>query len=104
MSTVLRHRLAVMTFILLGMIGLAGCKDDAPIFRDAGPDARVDAGDVPVDAAVDASPPLPAYEITGGAGAVRGTRFSADVQIGHGFDQAPVGATTTAEGNAAVKP
>ncbi len=73
-----------------------GGTDDAKT-SDAGGD--IDAG-VP-----DAKQPLPAYETTGGAAHVAGSRFAADVQIGHGVDQRPAtGSAHTAEGNAAVKP
>jgi hypothetical protein len=91
--------LAAAAFVLL-----AGCKDTPPSFDDA---ANPDAGptDAAVDAPVDAPTPLPAYELTGGAKNVRGTRFSADVQIGHGIGQAPAtGNGKTIQGNAAVKP
>jgi len=61
-----------------------------------------------VDALVlppDARPPLPAYEVTGGAAKVSGAKYKADVQIGHGADQRPAtGASHVVEGNAAVKP
>lgn len=89
--------------VLLAMVSLAACADDKPRFQDAGPtDAAVDA---PADAAVDAPTPLPAYELTGGAQAVKGSRFSADVQIGHGIGQAPAtGDGKVIQGNAAVKP
>ena len=94
-------RLVVVAALAL----LAGCADKNPIFEDAGPrDAAVDA---PTDAPVDAPPPLPAYELTGGAKGLRGSRYSADVQVGHGFGQQPVkdgAGQTRAEGNAAVKP
>lgn len=85
------------------LLVLAACPGDTPRFQDAGPtDAAVDA---PVDAAVDAAAPLPAYEVTGGAARVRGSRFQADVQLGHGIGQTPAaGAGKTIEGNAAVKP
>ncbi|HVK73214.1 MAG TPA: hypothetical protein VM734_07820 [Kofleriaceae bacterium] len=101
MSRVLR------TAVVGVVLALVGCADDPPRFQDAGPgDAAVDAE--PIDAAVDAPTPLPAYELTGAAKGVRGARFAADVQIGHGLGQAPVtgaGATPrAAEGNAAVKP
>lgn len=81
---------------------LTGCKDPDPVFHDAGPiDAPIDAE---VDA-VDAPAPLPAYELTGGARNVRGSRFAADVQIGHGIGQQPAtGNGKTMQGNAAVKP
>jgi hypothetical protein len=53
----------------------------------------------------DARPPLPAYEVTGGAAKVSGAKYKADVQIGHGADQRPAtGASHVVEGNAAVKP
>jgi hypothetical protein len=59
----------------------------------------------PPDAAVDAAPPLPADEFTGGAHKVRGRRFTADVQIGHAIGQQPAtGKGRRIEGNAAVKP
>ncbi|KAB2900718.1 MAG: hypothetical protein F9K40_09060 [Kofleriaceae bacterium] len=82
---------------------LVGCKDPPPVFQDAAPtDAGIDAE---IDAPVDAPTPLPAYELTGGARNVRGTRYAADVQIGHGIGQQPAaGNGKTIEGNAAVKP
>lgn len=82
---------------------LVGCKDTPPVFNDAAPtDAGIDAE---VDAPTDAPAPLPAYEVTGGARNVRGARFTADVQIGHGIDQTPAtGNGKTIQGNAAVKP
>ena len=83
---------------------LVGCKDTPPVFHDA---ANPDAGpvDAAVDAPVDAPTPLPAYELTGGAKNARGTRFSADVQIGHGIGQQPATANgKKIQGNAAVKP
>lgn len=98
------YRFSMITAVALALgLASAACDDGKPVFQDAGPiDAAVDAE---VDAPVDAATPLPAYEITGGARQVRGTRFSADVQIGHGLGQAPVqGNGKTAEGNAAVKP
>lgn len=60
----------------------------------------------PIDAvAPEAAVAFPAREITGGAQHVRGSRFSADVQIGHAFDQGPMtGNHQRLEGNAAVKP
>lgn len=92
------RRLALVA--LVGLLG--GCKQDST-FHDAGVhDAeQIDAEVAPIDA----PPPLPAYEITGGARGLAGKRFQADVQIGHGVGQAPASAgTTTVEGNAAVKP
>jgi len=88
------------------LLGIAACGGDHPTIRDAAVDAPTDrGGEIDIDAAVDAAQALPAYEITGGAAGLRGTRFAADVQIGHGFAQQPVAGTTTkAEGNAAVKP
>ncbi|HUQ03391.1 MAG TPA: hypothetical protein VM261_12900 [Kofleriaceae bacterium] len=85
------------------LLALPGCPDNKQKFADAGStDAAVDAPD---DAAVDASAPLPAYEITGGARKVTGARFSADVQIGHGVGQEPAsGDGKEIQGNAAVKP
>lgn len=82
---------------------LTGCKDPGPVFHDAAPiDAPTDAE---VDAPIDAPEPLPAYELTGGARAVRGSRFAADVQIGHGIGQQPAtGNGKQIQGNAAVKP
>jgi hypothetical protein len=97
----LSSRAAVAAFLLLA---LSGCPDNKQRFNDAGPitDADVDAPD---DAAVDAPAPLPAYEITGGARNVKGARFSADVQIGHGVGQEPAsGSGKEIQGNAAVKP
>jgi hypothetical protein len=82
----------------LGLVLVAACGDSSANHRlpDAPP---------PPDAAVDAAPPLPAHEITGGAHKVRGTRFSADVQIGHPIGQQPAtGNGRRLEGNAAVKP
>jgi len=77
---------------------LIGCSDGGPAHRlpDAPP---------AIDAAIDAPPPLPNREITGGAQHVRGSRFAADVQIGHPIGQQPTtkGARRL-EGNAAVKP
>ena len=87
------------------LLGLAACGGGSATIKDAAPDTATDSGgEVVIDAGVDAAAALPAYELTGGAAGLRGTRFSADVQIGHGFDQAPVGTTIKAEGNAAVKP
>jgi hypothetical protein len=98
----LSSRAAVAAVLLLA---LSGCPDNKQRFNDAGPpitDADVDA---PVDAAVDASAPLPAYELTGGARKVTGSRFAADVQIGHGVGQEPAaGSGKEIQGNAAVKP
>jgi hypothetical protein len=92
------YRLAAAAALAL----LAGCKDPDPVFHDAGVDAPIDA---PIDAPVDAPAPLPAYELTGGAKNVRGTRFAADVQIGHGIGQQPAsGNGKQIQGNAAVKP
>ncbi|MCE9576276.1 MAG: hypothetical protein K8W52_24215 [Deltaproteobacteria bacterium] len=85
----------------------AGCGKPSK-FTDGGTDDAntIDGGGTVIDAGVpDAKPPLPAYEVTGGAAHVAGSRFAADVQIGHGIDQRPAtGASHTAEGNAAVKP
>ncbi|MGE0400496.1 MAG: hypothetical protein AB7T06_27540 [Kofleriaceae bacterium] len=87
--------------LLFALGGLAACGDDgnnrkladAPPSPDAPPDSMPPAK------------PLPAYEVTGGAKAVSGTRFRADVQIGHPFDQAPVvGGGKRVQGNAAIKP
>ncbi len=93
------YRLAVGACFAL----LVGCKDTPPVFNDAAPtDAGIDAE---IDAPTDAPTPLPAYEVTGGARNVRGARFAADVQIGHGVGQAPAtGNGKTIQGNAAVKP
>jgi hypothetical protein len=98
-KTALGMALAALT----ASLSFGGCADNKPTFQDAGPiDAAIDA---PVDAAVDAPTPLPAYEITGGAQKVTGSRFAADVQIGHGLEQAPAsGNGKQIEGNAAVKP
>ena len=87
----------------VALVPLAGCPDNKPTFQDAGPvDAAVDA---PTDAPVDAPAPLPAYEVTGGAAKLSGSRFKADVQIGHGISQEPVtGGGKVLQGNAAVKP
>jgi len=77
---------------------VAACSDSGRIHRlpDAPP---------PPDAAIDAAPPLPANEVTSGAIKVRGTRFAADVQIGHPIGQQPTtGHGKRFEGNAAVKP
>lgn len=86
------------------LLAIAACGGNPTTIRDAGVDGGDAGGEVILDAALDAAAPLPAYELTGGAAGLRGTRFSADVQIGHGFGQAPVGTTIKAEGNAAVKP
>lgn len=96
------YRFGLATALIM-TVAVAACDGGKPAFQDAGPtDAATDAE---VDAPADAATPLPAYEITGGARSVRGTRFSADVQIGHGIGQAPAtGNGKTAEGNAAVKP
>jgi hypothetical protein len=76
----------------------AACGDD-------GAHRRLPDAPPPPDAAIDAPPPLPAHEITGGAHKVRGRRFSADVQIGHPIGQQPAtGHGKRFEGNAAVKP
>jgi hypothetical protein len=49
--------------------------------------------------------PLPAYEVTGGAKGVSGTRFRVDAQIGHPIVQSPVtGGGKRVQGNAAIKP
>jgi len=66
----------------------------------------MDAGAVIVDAGLPAGKaPLPSSEVTSGAGRVTGSRFAADVQIGHSLNQGPAaGASKAAEGNAAVKP
>ncbi len=89
------------TVVLALLVAVAACADQKPRFQDAGPTDAMAIDAVPVDAAT----PLPAYEITGGAKGVRGARYAADVQIGHGIGQAPVtGNGTTAQGNAAVKP
>jgi hypothetical protein len=94
--------LRALTILALGM---AACGGPSNTIKDAAVDSPTDTGgQVDIDAGVDASAPLPAYELTGGAAGLHGTRYSADVQVGHGFDQAPVGATLKAEGNAAVKP
>ncbi|MBK9032089.1 MAG: hypothetical protein IPL61_12350 [Myxococcales bacterium] len=87
------------------LLGIAACDGGSATIKDAAIDTptTID-GAADIDAGVDASAALPAYELTGGAAGLRGARFSADVQIGHGFDQAPVGTTIRAEGNAAVKP
>lgn len=55
------------------------------------------------------SPPVtvtrPAHDITSGAQKVRGSRFAADVQIGHGISQQPTTSSTrSVEANSAVKP
>jgi hypothetical protein len=78
---------------------LIGCSDGG------GPRRLPDAPPAPIDAAIDAPLPLPNREITGGAQHVRGSRFAADVQIGHPIGQQPTtkGARRL-EGNAAVKP
>ncbi len=93
------RRFALVLGLAFG--GLAACGDDGG--RRIGEDAPT-----PPDASPDSMPPakpLPAYEITGGAKAVTGTRFRADVQIGHPLGQAPVlGGGKRVEGNAAVKP
>lgn len=91
-----------LVILLVGAVACGGGNaaiKDAAIDTPSSPD-----GQAGIDAGVDAAVPLPAYELTGGAAGLRGTRFSADVQIGHGLDQAPVGTTIKAEGNAAVKP
>lgn len=72
---------------------LAACGDD-------GANKLADAPPAPADAAV-----APAYELTGGARNVRGSRFSADVQIGHGMSQQPATAgSRRLDPNSAVKP
>ncbi|MCA9678326.1 MAG: hypothetical protein H6709_12360 [Kofleriaceae bacterium] len=98
----LRPCLPVAVLLVAASLGAAACKHDTH-YTDAG--VR-DAGDQDGGSVVpDARPPLPAYEITGGARGVAGARFKADVQIGHGVGQQPAtGNGTTAEGNAAVKP
>lgn len=75
--------------------------DDAtPI--DGGADAAIDAGDID---APPPTPPTPSREVVGGAGRVRGTTFTFDVELGHPIGQQPArGATFTLQGNAAVKP
>lgn len=98
---------AVRTWVLASFLIAAatGCGKKQS-FSDAGMrDAPTfDAGGT-IDASPDARPPVPAYEVTGGAAHVSGARFSADVQLGHGLDQTPAtGAAHRAEGNAAVKP
>ncbi|MBA3542582.1 MAG: hypothetical protein H0T79_23405 [Deltaproteobacteria bacterium] len=90
------------SFALLALLAVGACGDD-PVKRlpDGPPpqDARIDA--VPADAAA----PLPSHELTGGAKAVKGKRFAADVQIGHAIGQAPsTGNGKRIEGNSAVKP
>ena len=91
--------------LVIFLVGTAACGGGSAAIRDAAIDTPSSPdGQAEVDAGVDASAPLPAYELTGGAAGLRGTRFSADVQIGHGLDQAPIGTTIRAEGNAAVKP
>lgn len=92
--------------VALALAGLAACGSDGTKITDAAVDSPIDSGgEVEIDAGVDASAALPAYELTGGGTGLRGTRYGADVQIGHGFGQAPVGnGTIKAEGNAAVKP
>lgn len=79
------------------LLVIAACGDDGI--------RRLDDAPLPPDSRpIDASAP-PAYEFTGGAKNVRGTRFSADVQIGHGISQQPsTSATKRFEGNSAVKP
>lgn len=87
--------------VAAALVLAAACGKDAK-FADAGPD---DGGE-PIDATatIDARPPLPAYELTGGAQGLSGKRFRADVQIGHGIGQQPAsGGGVTVEGNAAVK-
>ena len=88
---------APMRGFLLGCVFLIACGDDGTRHLDDAPlqpDAR------PIDAAV-----VPAYDLTSGAQNVRGSRFSADVQIGHGISQQPsTGATKRFEANSAVKP
>lgn len=98
-TTVRGVRTVLMITVLL--LAAAACGKDAT-YTDAGfTDGGVtDGGGEPIDA----PPPLPAYEITGGARGLTGKRFRADVQVGHGVGQQPVrGGGTTAEGNAAVK-
>jgi hypothetical protein len=71
-----------------------------------GIDASTIDGNVAIDAGVpDANQALPAYEITGAAARVTGSKHAADVQIGHPIDQTrATGTGHAAEGNAAVKP
>jgi len=86
-----------MRGLYLGFVFLLACGDDGVRKLDdapLAPDAK------PIDAGV-----VPSNELTSGAQTVKGSRFSADVQIGHGLSQQPsTGATKRFEANSAVKP
>ena len=73
---------------------------------DAGVDP-IDAPDAmqPIDAAIDAPPPLPGQDFTGAGGRVGGATFTMDVQLGHPHGQQQLqGSTYRLEANTPVKP
>jgi hypothetical protein len=104
--------------LLLAAVAAFGCGDVQPGDDDAAPpaidaqtiDAPIyDAGPDPSDAAPDAAPPIqggpPNTEVTTGGGRLSGSVYQMDVQLGHGFGQAPsTGGGKTTEGAAAIKP
>jgi hypothetical protein len=84
-----------------------GCGKSNKLSDAGGPiDGNTIDGNVMPDAGVpDANQALPAFEVTGGAARLTGTKYKADVQIGHPIDQnRAAGTGHAAEGNAAVKP
>jgi hypothetical protein len=82
----------------LVVLAVAACKDHGS-YADAAPPTD----GTPVDAT--ATAPSVGLEITTGGGRMRGQRFIADVQVGHGVVQRPTrGRSVTLEGNAPVKP
>lgn len=93
-------RFALVILALAASVAACG-KDSVHHLADA-PRPPIDA---PVTPPSDSAMATPAYDITGGAHHVAGSRYSADVQIGHAIGQQPVSkGTKTLEGNAAVKP
>lgn len=71
------------------LIGILACGEDGPPKKlPSAPDLKT-----------------PSRDLTGGAQRVTGTRFAADVEIGHPIGQQPAaGGQRRLEGNAAVKP
>jgi hypothetical protein len=104
--------------IVLSLVLASGCKDDPPVYDDAGlPDdaAPIDAStvqdarpDAMPDAMIeppDAAPPAPGQELTGAAGRVTSPSYVLDVQVGHGAVQSRTQSSSyRLEGNAPVKP
>lgn len=104
----MRHRLSCLLFVALAACGtVLPSADDARVDDAAGPivdAAPIDAA-VPVDAAIDASPPPPGQELTGGAGRVRSTTYTMDVQLGHPLGQQPIQSTSyRLQANTPIKP